>query len=332
MKGISIIICCYNSANRLPETVKHIALQQVPDSIQWEVIIIDNASTDNTPDIALTAWQQYNRTDISYRIVTEPQAGLSYARKKGAHEAVFDYLVFCDDDNWLCDTYVASACNLMDAWPATGVIGGWGVARLDADKPFWFDKYNSCYATGQQNIVNGKIEGNSPYVYGAGAVVRKSVFNKIDNMGIQLLATDRLNDKLSSGGDVELCYLAKLMGYDISYSSQLRFTHDIGKTRLQESYLLSLMYQLGYCNAVHRPYYWMFEPLPKYKKSWLWTLIISLNIFIQSKIKLSGTKSGEEKFFSMVDVIHAKGRLMAIMKLKGRIEAEYQSLKLKFNT
>ena len=56
MKGISIIICCYNSAKRLHETLKHLALQQVSDTIHWEVILVNNNSTDATTQIALEIW------------------------------------------------------------------------------------------------------------------------------------------------------------------------------------------------------------------------------------------------------------------------------------
>lgn len=63
--GVSIVICCYNSASRLPETLQHIAEQEVAANISWEVIVVDNASTDNTQEIAKkngqnTAYHMYH--------------------------------------------------------------------------------------------------------------------------------------------------------------------------------------------------------------------------------------------------------------------------------
>ena len=54
-KGISVIVCCYNSAERLTETIKHLAGQNVPHYIPWELIVVDNASTDNTAEISIVA-------------------------------------------------------------------------------------------------------------------------------------------------------------------------------------------------------------------------------------------------------------------------------------
>ena len=46
--GVSIVICCHNSAKLLPRTLEHLRAQEVDSTIPWEVIVVDNASTDNT--------------------------------------------------------------------------------------------------------------------------------------------------------------------------------------------------------------------------------------------------------------------------------------------
>ena len=46
--AISVVICCHNSAAVLPPTLMHLAAQIVDPSVQWEVVVIDNASTDDT--------------------------------------------------------------------------------------------------------------------------------------------------------------------------------------------------------------------------------------------------------------------------------------------
>ena len=51
-KGISVIICCYNSAERLPKTLEHIFAQKLSNDTIMEVIVIDNASKDTTTAIA----------------------------------------------------------------------------------------------------------------------------------------------------------------------------------------------------------------------------------------------------------------------------------------
>ena len=54
--AISVVICCHNSAAVLPPTLMHLAAQIVDPSVQWEVVVIDNASTDDTVQVATRAW------------------------------------------------------------------------------------------------------------------------------------------------------------------------------------------------------------------------------------------------------------------------------------
>jgi glycosyltransferase involved in cell wall biosynthesis len=70
--GVSVIICCYNSAALLPQTLEHLANQQTAGEISWEIIIVNNNSTDNTAEIAENIWQGLNRP-IPFRVVHQPE-------------------------------------------------------------------------------------------------------------------------------------------------------------------------------------------------------------------------------------------------------------------
>src|SRR4051812_31837833 len=125
--GVSIIICCFNSAKRLPETIRHVALQENLDNIKWEVIIVDNNSTDKTIAVAKKEWTKYC-LDIPFTVVQENRQGLSFARKKGVEMAKYDLLIFCDDDNWLQEDYMHFAFEIMKANKNIGIAGGRSVA------------------------------------------------------------------------------------------------------------------------------------------------------------------------------------------------------------
>src|SRR6185437_8424396 len=105
--GISVIICCYNSATRLPETLKHLAAQHCPE-LNWELLIIDNASSDATSAEAPALWMQFGST-VPMRVIPEPTAGLSHARNKGVAEARHELILFCDDDNHFAPDYLHRA-------------------------------------------------------------------------------------------------------------------------------------------------------------------------------------------------------------------------------
>jgi glycosyltransferase involved in cell wall biosynthesis len=53
MSGVSIIICAYNASKRIVPTLQHLQNQQFNKPISWEVIVVDNASDDNTSEIAV---------------------------------------------------------------------------------------------------------------------------------------------------------------------------------------------------------------------------------------------------------------------------------------
>ena len=93
--GVSVIICCYNSVSRLHDTLTHL-LKQKYSGFGFEIIIVDNASTDETSAFAEKLLS--NQTGISYTVVNEPESGLSFARKRGYITAQYGFLLYCDDD------------------------------------------------------------------------------------------------------------------------------------------------------------------------------------------------------------------------------------------
>jgi glycosyltransferase involved in cell wall biosynthesis len=234
-KGISVVICCYNSAERLYETLKHLALQKTNDLFPWEIIIVDNASTDNTAVIAERIWKKFERLDVDFKIAAEQQPGLSHARDCGVSAANFEYIIFCDDDNWLNEDYLEAAFKLIETDNSVGAIGGMSTAVSDVELPGWFELYEHAYATGRQSRIPGYINDRG-YVTGAGMVTRKAIFTNAVNSAFPSILTDRKGKLLSGGGDVEYCLRLQLQGYNIYYSEELVFKHFIPSFRLTEEY------------------------------------------------------------------------------------------------
>lgn len=233
---ISIIICCYNSEDRIIATLEHILNQQGVDSTKIEVILVDNNSTDNTNKIANEFWKKC-KTEITFQIVREDRPGLSFARKKGALSANGEFIIFCDDDNWLDRLYVKTALKSMRMNPQIGVLGGIGYPVLESEKPDWFEKYKLIYAVGPQARKSGDITFSNGYVYGAGCVIRKNALLDLYKIGFENLLRDRKKNTLSSGGDCEICYNIAFYGFKIFYNDQLKFQHFIPSQRLTIDYL-----------------------------------------------------------------------------------------------
>jgi glycosyltransferase involved in cell wall biosynthesis len=237
VKGVSVIVCCYNSEKRLPETLRHLAKQKINPVVSWEVIIVDNASADRTAQVAAELWREYKGPDV-LKIVYQANPGLNQAREKGIEVAKYEYILFCDDDNWLDQEYIIIAFKLMENNPSIGVAGGLGTAHFEVPPPGWLER-GGLVVAGPQAHAAGKVEAN--YVFGAGAVFRKSVYQGIRSTGYQNKLSDRIGNNLSSGGDYELCYLFAMAGYDIWYEPDLKFGHFYPISRMSWDYYMRFL-------------------------------------------------------------------------------------------
>jgi glycosyltransferase involved in cell wall biosynthesis len=248
--GVTILICCHNGAKRLPETLKHIANQVVSKDIQWELLIVDNKSTDFSAVIARHEWGKYN-SGGKFRIVLEPTLGLSHARTRGFLEAKYEYVIMCDDDNWLAPDYVENVFRIMNEQPSIGALGGFGKLIFEIQPPKYIE-HSNIFAAGEQGSGPGKVRSNK--IYGAGCVIRKSAYKRLHDLGFKSLLTDRKGMELSSGGDYELCYALALAGYDIWYDDCLKFSHFITRERLTWNYFIRYARESAQCFEVLNAY------------------------------------------------------------------------------
>lgn len=236
--GVSIVICCYNSAARLPQTLHHLASQKVSPEICWEVIVVDNASTDNTAQIALELWPLDFPTPL--RVVREPQPGLSFARRRGFEEAQYEFVSFVDDDNWVANNWVETVYEIMISRPEVGACGGRSTAAFEREAPDWFETFQSSFAVGDQAEEEADITESRGWLWGAGLNIRKTAWEQLVRSGFQFLLSDREGAKLSAGGDNELCYGLRLLGWRLYYSPKLELIHFIPKGRITWKYLCQL--------------------------------------------------------------------------------------------
>lgn len=251
-EGVSVIVCCYNSSKRISKTLKHLAEQKHIPDLLIEVILVDNGSTDNTAEKALTTWGELN-SNISLRVVKESKAGLSYARKKGVEEALYSIVLFCDDDNWLTTTYCRDVYEILQQDERLAACGGMGVPIFETEEPFWFYAYAEAFALGSQRICNEN--GRILNLYGAGLAVKKYILEAFYQSSVVMLLEDRVGNSLSSSGDIELTYSFILMGYELTYSDELKFFHYLPKERLTFQYLKKLFASFGSDGPVRNLYY-----------------------------------------------------------------------------
>ncbi|MDQ2719282.1 MAG: glycosyltransferase family 2 protein [Bacteroidota bacterium] len=234
--GASVIICCYNSALRLPQTLQHLAKQVIPQNFFVEIILVDNASTDNTVETANKIWNEFEPKNITIKVINEPKPGQMFARKTGVRNAGFECIIFCDDDNWLCENYIFLAHQLISEDKTIGAAGGQNLPVTNVDGyPKWFEEYKDKYGLGIPAKNSGDVSYKT-FVLGAGMATRKSLFYQIFDNRYPTLLNGRNGDKLSTGDDFEYCKRLLLWDYKLYYDENMILYHFIPKERLTLEY------------------------------------------------------------------------------------------------
>jgi len=142
MIQISVVICTYNRAELLKGALKSLVEQSL-DPECFEIIIVDNVSTDNTPEVVKTFQEMY----LEYRMIRvyEPRQGLGYARNTGFMNALGRYVAYIDDDALAGHDWLKTALEVFESVkPTPFSVGGPILPFYNTPKPVWFkDEYET---------------------------------------------------------------------------------------------------------------------------------------------------------------------------------------------
>jgi len=242
LPSISVVLCCHNSAERLPETLRHLSEQRVPAGLVWEILVIDNASTDDTPKLV----QEFStrHPQFAVRLVNEPRLGGAFARQRGVSEALYETILFVDDDNWLAADYLTILAETLSQHPEIAALGGSSTACCEGPQPAWLERYQGWYAlTGMPENRETLTEEN--FLWTAGAAFRLQALHRANALGLPLLVSGRRGESLDGGEDDELCHLVRLAGGRLFRHSGMHFKHYLPARRLTWEYLRRLHYAAG---------------------------------------------------------------------------------------
>lgn len=231
----SALICTYNGSRTIQKTLQALEQLRRQGGVLLEVVVVDNASSDSTAAIVRA---YADRARIPVHVVCEPIPGRCYALQTGLACCSGEWVINVDDDTYLDVAYLDSVCRLTRD-PRVGILGG------DSSLPpeTAVEKELTCFlnylAIGKQCPSEAETARVNA-VWGAGMVVRR-------DLQVAYLAcpsrkkTGRSGASLASGEDTETCLFARLRGYQVVASSQMRLTHDIHPDRLTKEYLRRLV-------------------------------------------------------------------------------------------
>ncbi|MCL1471484.1 hormogonium polysaccharide biosynthesis glycosyltransferase HpsE [Argonema antarcticum] len=243
MVEFTVAICTYNGAERFPEVLEQLQKQVGIEGIAWEVLLVDNNSSDHTVNV-VSQYAQNWRKDSQLRYVFEPKQGLGYARIRAMKEAKSKELVgFLDDDNIPSKDWVAQAYHFGQSRPQVGAYGGIIHAKIDQNPPPYFDQvklYLTVGDRGEAAFHYKRSDKPRRIPAGAGFVIRKLAWQKCVPPPEKLLITGRDPKTWAAGEDAEVMFYIQNSNWEVWYNPKMEIWHHIPSHRLEEAYLLKL--------------------------------------------------------------------------------------------
>lgn len=240
---VSIILCTWNNSRRLSVTLNSLVKLEIPLSLAWELIVVNNNSTDNTADVVSSF---IDMLPINY--ILEPVQGLSHARNAGLLIASGKLIIFTDDDVKPCKHW------LLTYWEAY---------KLNLSDTFWGGPIESEFESGYVNqtllqyapaSVKGLDLGNEmraledkEYLLSANWACPASAFKKVGGFDNAKGLNPSLN-RISIGEETDLMDRLRNNGFHAIYLPEAKISHFVPKDKTSLRHIASRARAWGfYC-------------------------------------------------------------------------------------
>jgi len=240
---ISAIISTYNRDQFLPGLFDSFKSQTLP-ATDFEVIIINNNSTDKTESLAL---EFIKNNGINVRYFTETNQGLSFCRNRGILEAGSELVTFIDDDALPADDFLEKTILFFDTHPDVGASGGKILLKFTGKKPVWYNDFLSPLL-GYFNYGNLTRPFKNNFFRGSNMTFRRSLFDTHKPFDTRL---GRKGTVLTGGEEKELFYRLKSSGIHLWYNAEAIVYHLVPPERTTVDYIKSQAYGTGKSKKVH---------------------------------------------------------------------------------
>ena len=245
----TVLICTYNRAPLLGEPLETLAATRAGDrgGFMWNVIVVDNNSTDATRDVVTSRIAAY---PVELRYLFEPRQGKSNALNTGLAATAASIIVFTDDDVRVSEGWLAAACRPMLESAAIDYTGGPVHPIWEQPCPSWLDRTRSDL-WGTLAILD---YGAEPFVFeerrrvplGANMAVRRTLIERIGGFDPRLGRTGR---SLLGQEQAEFFCRSRAAGARGRYVPEMVLYHHVPASRLNKSYFRRWWFWKGVSRA-----------------------------------------------------------------------------------
>ena len=195
---ISVVVCTYNRAALLEKALRSLFAQK-PAGLSYEIVVIDNNSADETPQLVESLKAE---SPVTLRSFRETRQGNAYARNAGVDQAAGSIVAYIDDDVIADENWVAVMSDAFAREPDVSFVGGKILPVWESDPPSWLTSAHwaplALLDYGNEPL---SIAGTSPRgLLTANIGIRKAVF---DEVGGFLTSLQRVKGGIGSMEDTE---------------------------------------------------------------------------------------------------------------------------------
>lgn len=246
---VSVIIPTRNRADLLEATLQSLLTQTFPAS-SFEVIVVDNGSTDNTKEVA----DKFSQL-LQMKYLFEASPGLHRGRHAGWKAAQSDYLVFADDDIKAFPTWLESIYQVFESKQKVALVGGKNLPDFHGPVPFFIQvMWNKMTSLGRSipdlSILDfGEEEKVIPafHVYGCNFSIRKKILEETQGFHPDGMPFERIEYR--GDGESYVSNWIEENGYKAYYHPGASVYHAVTKDRLSEDYFIKRRYTQGISDA-----------------------------------------------------------------------------------
>ncbi len=243
MVDFTVAIPTYNGAKRLPPLLEKLRSQTAVDQLDWEVVVVDNNSSDHTAAV-VKQYQQQWLPGVELRYCFEPEQGLAFARQRAIIEAKGEWIGFLDDDNHPAPEWVAAAYEFGQTHPQVGAYGSRILGKFEVCPPENFERIAPLLALTDRGSEARYYEPHKKLLPpGAGLVVRRDAW--LQQVPSRLVLVGRVGGQMLASEEFEALLHIQNAGWQIWYNPKMVIDHCIPRQRLEKEYLIRLCRGIG---------------------------------------------------------------------------------------
>lgn len=235
---LSFIICTYNREKYIYECLSRLAKNT--DQAGWEIVLVNNNSTDHTAAECERFESDFPKVDYHYFV--ETQQGLSHARNRGIQEAKGEWLVFLDDDAMVHEDYIANLKKHLEQHPEAGAFGGAIEPFFEGETPKWLNPWAMGFVSAIDLGDEVKLFPKKAYPIGANMGIRRRT---IEAVGVFNTALGRSGNNLMGGEEKDIFNRVRQANIPIYYFPGIKVQHCIPPKRTTNEFIAQLGLGVG---------------------------------------------------------------------------------------